>query len=317
MNHRIGAGTTLIDVKYRGRPGYIAAGVIDSGEGLVLVDPGPTVSLEALHRGLDLLAADLGDVTTILLTHIHLDHAGGVGTLLRQNPAIQVHVHQRGARHLADPTRLIDSATRIYGERMAEFWGEIVPVPAERITALEGGEQLRVGRRTMQVAYTPGHAVHHVSYLDTASGDAWVGDAAGLLLVGRRFALPVTPPPDIDLEGWRQTHTTLRAWKPARLIHTHFGVGGDPREHLDRHEGMLAEWAERVRESLEQPGSDAERADRFMLSVVADFQALVGEDQAGRIGFGGVRDSWHGLARYWRGRGSEKGEARSEKGERR
>jgi glyoxylase-like metal-dependent hydrolase (beta-lactamase superfamily II) len=121
---------TLVDVRYGGRPGYIAACVVDTGEGLAIVDPGPAVSLPALRKGLDLLAADIDDVTSILLTHIHLDHAGGVGTLLRDNPRIQVYVHSRGARHLADPARLVASATRIYGDRMMEKWGEIAPVPA-------------------------------------------------------------------------------------------------------------------------------------------------------------------------------------------
>ncbi|MDZ4672904.1 MAG: MBL fold metallo-hydrolase [Gemmatimonadota bacterium] len=305
MNRKLGHGMTLIDLKYRGRPGYIAAGVIDSGEGLLLVDPGPAVTLGALHKGLELLAADIGDVTTILLTHIHLDHAGGVGTLLRQNPRIQVLVHQRGARHLADPTRLVESATRIYGNLMETLWGEIAPVPAERITPLEGGERLLLGRRAIEVAYTPGHAVHHVSFLDAPSGHAWVGDTAGLLLVGGRFALPVTPPPDIDLEAWRQSHDTIGRWKPARLIHTHFGPGDDPASHLDRHETMLADWGQRVRASLAEAGTDTERADRFMQSVEAGFQDVMGADQAARIGFGGVRDSWHGLARYWRTRSPE------------
>lgn len=302
MNRRLGPGITMVDVKYRGRPGYIAACVVDTGEGLALVDPGPAVSLDAVRKGLDLLAADIGDVTAILLTHIHLDHAGGVGTLVRQNPRIQVYVHTRGARHMADPTRLLESATRIYGDRMAELWGEVAPVPAERLTALEGGEQLKLGQRALRVAYTPGHAVHHVSFLDATSGYAFVGDAAGLLLVGGRFALPVTPPPDIDLEAWRTTHQVIRKWKPAKLFHTHFGPGDDPNTHLARHLGMLEDWAGRVRSSLSEPGSDADRADRFMQSVVGDFEALMGEDQAARIGFGGVRDSWHGLARYWRGR---------------
>lgn len=308
MNRRIAAGVTQVDVKYRGKPGYIAACVIDTGEGLALVDPGPTVSLEAVRKGLDLIGADIGDVTTILLTHIHLDHAGGAGTLVRQNPAIQVYVHSRGARHLADPTRLVESATRIYGDRMEELWGEVAPIPAERITALEGGEQLRLGLRPVRVAYTPGHAVHHVSYLDTSSGFAFVGDAAGLLLVGGRFALPVTPPPDIDLEAWRTTHQVLRKWKPARLFHTHFGPGDDPITHLDRHLGMLEDWASRVKTSLEAPGTDLERAEQFKDSVVSDFEHLLGEDQAARVGFGGVRDSWFGLARYWRGKTAVSGE---------
>lgn len=305
MNQKLGHGMFLVDVKYRGRPGYIAAGVIDAGDGLVLVDPGPTVSLDALHRGLALHGASIQDVSTILLTHIHLDHAGGVGTLLRQNPRIRVYVHQRGARHLADPSRLVQSATRIYGDLMDTLWGEIAPVPAEQVVALEGGERLQLGQRTLEVAYTPGHAVHHVSFLDQPSGLAWVGDTAGLLLVGGRFALPVTPPPDIDLEAWAQSHDTIRQWRPARLMHTHFGPGGDPMAHLDHHEAMLADWGQRVRASLADEGTDAERADRFMRSVEVGFQEAMGEDQAARIGFGGVRDSWHGLARYWRGREGE------------
>ncbi len=302
MNRRLAAGVTMVDVKYRGKPGYIAACVVDMGDGLALVDPGPAVSLDAVRKGLDLLGADLGDVTRILLTHIHLDHAGGTGTLVRENPAIQVFVHERGARHMADPTRLLESATRIYGDRMAELWGEVAAVPAGQITALAGGEQLTLGVRPVRVAYTPGHAVHHVSYLDQASGFAFVGDAAGLLLVGGRFLMPVTPPPDIDLEAWRETHATIRKWRPARLFHTHFGPSDDPGSHLDRHLGLLEEWAERVRLSLETPGDDAERAEQFRLSVVADFAEELGEDQVARIGFGGVRDSWYGLARYWRGK---------------
>lgn len=302
MNRRLAPGVTMVDVKYRGQPGYIAACVLDSGQGLVLVDPGPAVSLPAVRKGLDLLGADVADLTAILVTHIHLDHAGGVGTLVRENPAIRVYVHERGARHLADPTRLVESATRIYGARMEELWGEVAPVPADQITALSGGEQIALGTRPIRVAYTPGHAVHHVSFLDQASGIAFVGDAAGLLLVGGRFLMPVTPPPDIDLEGWRQSHLILRKWKPARLFHTHFGPGDDPATHLDRHLGMLEQWAVRVRESLDGPGEDADKAEAFRASVVADFEALLGEDQAARIGFGGVRDSWHGLARYWRGK---------------
>jgi len=302
MNRRLAPGVTMVDVKYRGQPGYIAACVLDSGQGLVLVDPGPTVSLAAVRKGLDLLGADVGDLTAILVTHIHLDHAGGVGTLVRENPAIRVYVHERGARHLADPSRLVESATRIYGARMGELWGEVAPVPASQLTVLTGGEQVALGIRPIRVAYTPGHAVHHVSFLDQASGIAFVGDAAGLLLVGGRFLMPVTPPPDVDLDAWRLSHATLRKWKAARLFHTHFGPGDDPNSHLDRHLGMLEQWAERVRMSLGESGTDAEKAEQFRASVVADFEAMLGEDQAARIGFGGVRDSWHGLARYWRTR---------------
>lgn len=305
MNRRLAAGLTMIDVRYRGRPGYIAACVVDTGDGLAVVDPGPAVSLGGLRKGLDQLGADVGDISRILLTHIHLDHAGGTGTLVRENPAIQVFVHQRGARHLVDPTRLLESATRLYGDRMDEMWGEVAPVPASQVTPVAGGEQMTLGSRPFRVAYTPGHAVHHVSYLDQASGFAFVGDAAGLLLVGGRFLMPVTPPPDVDLDAWRETHTAIRKLKAGRLFHTHFGPGDDPATHLDRHLGMLEDWAQRVRRSLDAPGSDAERAEAFRESVIADFVQEFGEDEAARLGFGGVRDSWYGLARYWRAR-SEK-----------
>jgi glyoxylase-like metal-dependent hydrolase (beta-lactamase superfamily II) len=302
MNRRLAPGVTMVDLKYRGHPGYIASCVLDTGDGLAIVDPGPAVSLGALEKGLDLLGADIADVTRILLTHVHLDHAGGTGTLLRKNPAIQVFVHERGARHMVNPARLLESATRLYGDRMAELWGEVAPVPEAQITALAGGERLALGSRRVRVAFTPGHATHHVSFLDQESGLAFVGDAAGLLLAGGRFVMPVAPPPDTDLEAWRTSHETIRKWKPGRLFHTHFGPGDDPATHLQRHLGMLENWAERVRVSLEAEGTDAERAEAFRESVIADFIDEFGEDEAARLGFVGVRASWDGLARYLRGK---------------
>ena len=299
-NRLLAAGTNLIDVNFRGVPGYVGAIVLDTGMGLVLVDPGPESTIRALNKGLELLAADLHDVTAILVTHIHLDHAGSVGSILAVNPEITVYVHRSGAHHLTNPTRLLASAARLYGERMEELWGKIEPVPETRLVALEGGERLSWGSRKIRVEYTPGHAKHHVSYLDETSGLCFVGDTAGVVLSGGRIVLPVTPPADIDLVKWRETTNAIRKLRPARLVHTHFGLSDDPVAHLARHLGMLEEWADRVKASLVDTNSDQVRAREFAARIAAE---IGGDDQgvaALELALSGLTDSWLGLAQYWR-----------------
>lgn len=208
-----------IDVRHLGNEKVIAAFLIDG----TLVDPGPESSLD------NLLAA-LGDEVPerILLTHIHLDHAGGTGALVRRWPDVEVWVHERGARHVHDPSKLIASASRLYGEHMERLWGEIVPVPEQNLKVLTGGEVLGDWR----VAYTPGHASHHVSYLHEPTGTAFTGDTAGVRIPPRGPILAPTPPPDIDLEQWPRSIDAIAAWKPERLAVTHFGAWEDPAEHL-------------------------------------------------------------------------------------
>jgi glyoxylase-like metal-dependent hydrolase (beta-lactamase superfamily II) len=206
-----------IDLRHRGLEKVIACFALDG----VLVDPGPQ-SCEAT------LLEALGDERpeALLLTHIHFDHAGAAGALVRRWPDLDVYVHERGAPHLADPGRLVASAARLYGgeEGLREIWGEVVAVPEERLHVLEGGERLRGFR----VEYTPGHASHHVAYLHEASGVAFVGDMAGVRVPPYDLTLAPTPPPDIDVEAWEGSIDAIAAWEPETLALTHFGTADDP-----------------------------------------------------------------------------------------
>ena len=302
----IAAGVHRIDVHYLGKPKGIAACVLESDAGLVLVDPGPTSSLRGLHAGLAALGMRMADVTLLLLTHIHLDHAGAAGTLVAAQPGLRVGVHARGAPHLADPGRLLESALRIYGGELDRLFGEVLPVPAHAIEILRGGETLERGGRRLRIADAPGHAVHHLVCLDERSGTAFVGDTAGERFAPADWVLPVTPPPDIDLEAWRTTLEAIRTMQPARLFLTHFGPAVDAAAHLDRLEVNLDAWAQRVRASLEEPGDDAARAAAFVASVSAEIRAQVPAEVVSYYLGGGLTDSWYGLARYWRKRASSK-----------
>ena len=196
-------GLSYCDLNFQGCERIIATAVLDSPAGCVLIDPGPSSTLAGLDRALQHAGISSNDITTIVLTHIHLDHAGAVGTILRRRPATRVYVHKTGAPHLVDPSKLVASATRLYEDRMAELWGEVVPVPSAALHALDGGERIDVGGRRLDVLYTPGHASHHLSYFDSLSGVAFVGDTAGIKRREGGYELPPTPPPDIDLELWQ------------------------------------------------------------------------------------------------------------------
>ncbi len=210
-----------IDLLHRGREKVIACFALDG----VLVDPGPQ-SCE------DTLLAALGgeQPEALLLTHIHFDHAGAAGALVRRWPELEVYVHERGARHLADPARLVASAARLYGgeDGLREIWGEVVPVPEERLHVLTGGERVR----GFAVEYTPGHASHHVCYFHEESGVAFVGDMAGVRIPPYDLTLAPTPPPDIDVDAWERSLDTIAAWEPDTLALTHFGTAGDPPAQL-------------------------------------------------------------------------------------
>ena len=224
----------LVDVRHLGRERVIGAWLVDG----CLVDPGPTASLDALLEGL------AGEVPErVLLTHIHLDHAGAAGTLTRRWPDAEIWVHERGAPHLAAPEKLVASATRLYGEDMDRLWGEVVPVPRDRLRVL--GEQERIGDwddRDM-----PGHASHHVAFLHRPSATAFCGDVAGVR-IGDGPLLAPTPPPDIDLAAWRASLDAIAAWRPDRLAITHFGAQEDVAGHLGALRARLGEMAGWARE---------------------------------------------------------------------
>jgi glyoxylase-like metal-dependent hydrolase (beta-lactamase superfamily II) len=252
--------------------------------GDVLIDPGPSSCLPAL------LAA-LGDERprALLLTHIHLDHAGASGSLVRRWPELEVYVHERGARHMADPARLLESARRLYGEDMDRLWGEFVAVPEANLRILHGGETLTGG---FEVAYTPGHASHHVSYLH--HGTAFVGDVGGVRIPPSEFIMPPTPPPDIDIEAWHRSLELVAAWQPERLAMTHFGAADDAAGHLAEMGRRLGEQAELAR------GEDREA---FLEHVARDV-AVAGDPvtAAAYVQAAPHDQLYAGLERYWRKR---------------
>src|SRR4029077_13881059 len=172
------AGISFVDLQFQGTPRIIATAVLQGPGGVALLDPGPTSTWPTLSAALERAGIALGDITAIVLTHIHLDHAGVTGTLVRQNPNLRVFVHEKGAPHMIDPAKLLASATRLYGDAIDRLWGEVRPVPAGNIVALAGGERITASGRELEVAYTPGHASHHVSYFGADSGIAFVGDTA-------------------------------------------------------------------------------------------------------------------------------------------
>lgn len=290
----------FVDLKFLGLRHVIGSAVLRGPSGLALIDPGPTACLSALESGLEDAGLRLGDVRTLLLTHIHLDHAGATGTLLKRLPQAVAYVHERGAPHLADPTKLLASATRLYGANMDRFWGEVLPVEAERLRVLRGGEHVDVAGRTIDVAYTPGHASHHVSYLDTSTGQAFVGDAAGIRVAADYIKAP-TPPPDIDLEAWERSLQAIEAWRPSSLVLTHYGVVDRVPDHLRRFRVVLDRSAALVRATLDAPGSDEERIQRFSEDMRADARRVLSPDEATSTEAAAAFDQlWLGLARYWR-----------------
>ena len=270
-----------IDVMHLGRDRVICAYDV----GGAIVDPGPTTSVENL---IDALGGAIP--RCLMLTHIHLDHAGASGVLCERFPELVVYVHESGAPHLADPTKLLESATRLYGDDMERLWGEVAPVPEERIRPLSGGEEVE----GFKVAYTPGHASHHVSYLHVDSGDVYCGDTAGVRIPPHEHTVAPTPPPDIDVEAWLDSLHTIARWNPIALCLTHFGRVTDVEDQMHRVRTSLVEHADMARRGGEEDfvramdreirdATDAEAAERFVQAVPPE-------------------QAFQGLERYWRKR---------------
>jgi glyoxylase-like metal-dependent hydrolase (beta-lactamase superfamily II) len=272
----------VIDLMHVGLPRVIGCWQLDG----VLVDPGPTSRLDTL---LDALGDE--QPRALLLTHIHLDHAGATGSLVERWPDLEVYVHERGAPHLVGPERLLESARRLYGEDMDRLWGDVAPVPERNLNVLTGGEKVLGGR--FEVAYTPGHASHHVSYLH-ADGTAFAGDAAGVRITPDSLTIPPTPPPDIDLEAWHESIERIRAWRPTRLAITHFGANEDVDAQLDEVGRRLDAWAERARE---------QEQDEFIAEIRAEIAAGTEPGWTEAFAYAAVPDQQYaGLRRYWRKR---------------
>jgi glyoxylase-like metal-dependent hydrolase (beta-lactamase superfamily II) len=300
----LGAGLDYFDLKFLGEPSIIATGLLTGREGVALIDPGPSTTLPALRSALAARGAATDDVRAILLTHIHLDHAGAAGTLAAECRHATVFVHEAGAPHLVDPSRLLVSATRLYGADMDRLWGDVRPVPAERIQIV-GDNALKVVGHSVEIAKTPGHASHHVSYFLPHAGVAFVGDTAGICRSSGRVVLPPTPPPDIDLEAWQTSTQRILAWHPDILFLTHFGPQRSPRIHFADMWARMDDWSARVRAQLQQPGDDDERARAFTQWVMDDLTRATSRQEAEAYAHAARFDfSWAGLARYWRKRGN-------------
>lgn len=275
----------LIDVMHLGRPHVIGCWEVDG----VLVDPGPESSIQTV---LDALGGERP--RALLLTHIHLDHAAATGALVRRWPDLEVYVHERGARHLIDPSKLLASAERLYGDKLEYLWGEILPVPEENVRPLAGGETV-LG---MRVAYTPGHASHHVCYFHEESGTAFVGDVAACRIPPSDLVVPPTPPPDIDIEVWEESLDVVAAWSPQRLGLTHFGsIDEDVPGHLEKVRAKLREEAELARR-MEKDGYDRDLERRIRAELAAE--GIEGDTVEELLQAVPTAYQWGGLDRYWR-----------------
>jgi glyoxylase-like metal-dependent hydrolase (beta-lactamase superfamily II) len=273
-----------IDLMHLGRPNSTAVYLLEEPEPAIL-DCGPATCVEALKAGLARHGLALTDLRHVLLTHIHPDHAGAAGALVREHPALQVHVSEVGAPHLVDPTRLERSARRVFGDEFDRLFGPIAPVPAENVHVL-GDHALE-----LEVVPTPGHAYHHVAFFD-AEGTCYAGDVAGILIPPSRFLYPATPPPEVDLPAWERSLDELELRRPAALYLAHFGPVGDPAFHLARMRERLLIWADRVREGWSE--------ERFVAEGERELEAEAGEDV--RLTFRlqpGFSLSYAGLKRYF------------------
>jgi glyoxylase-like metal-dependent hydrolase (beta-lactamase superfamily II) len=269
-----------LDLRHLGHERVIGSYLLETDDGLALQDCGPATCVPELKARLAERGLELGEVRHLLLSHIHLDHAGAAGVLVREHPALQVHVSEVGAPHLVDPSRLEHSARRLYGDDFDRLWGELAPVPSENVHT--------VGDETLGLATfpTPGHASHHVCYLDR-EGTLYAGDAAGVRITPSEFVLPPTPPPEVDLEAWERTIDELERRAPQRLALIHFGVFEDVERHLEELRVRLRDWAERVRNGATE--------EQFAVAAAAELAA----DRDAYEQAMPFWQSYAGLRRYW------------------
>jgi glyoxylase-like metal-dependent hydrolase (beta-lactamase superfamily II) len=299
---RIGPGAWQISHPFLDENEIIGSYLLAGQNELAIIDPGPGSMVESLLASIREAGFDPQEVTHVLATHIHLDHAGSVGTLVRQLPKAQIYAHKKGAPHLLDTTKVVASASRIYGERMKLLWGEIESTPQERLTIIEGGDILNIAGRRLEVHYTPGHAVHHVVFFDAHSGELFAGDVAGVRLQDVDYVRPPTPPPDIDLEAWSDSIRLVKSLRPDVLYIAHFGAIRNISEHFERLHEKLYAWGEFVLVAM-RDGKDeaeiitmlAEHTKPELLRVAHNAHAIERYEIASNY-----RMTVQGLMRYWR-----------------
>ena len=297
----VAPGITAIDTFYGGRERYTAAYLLTADEPAI-VETGPTTSLEPVAAGLDRLGIGARDLAHVVVTHIHLDHAGGVGAIAERYPRATIWVHERGAPHLVDPAKLVASAAMIYGsDRMASLFGDVRPVPADRIRALAGGETIELGGRSLVAWATPGHAKHQVALVDSATGAVFTGDALGIHPPDLPALRPATPPPDYDLELAVDSIERIRALAGELLLFSHFGPVRDVDRVCDLAVRRFRDWTEAVRVALDR-GADLDEVVEMLEEVARSDVATGAEAELDVARFetlSSTRMNAMGIVRYW------------------
>ena len=299
---QVAPGTWQISLPFQGEEGIVGSYLLVSNKEVALIDPGPTSMMEHLLEAIHQAGFQAQDVTHILATHIHLDHAGAVGSLLPHMPAATVFVHSKGAPHLLDTSKVVASASRIYGAKMDELWGKVESVPTERLKVIEGGDILTIAGRRLEVHYTPGHAVHHVIFFDVHSGELFAGDVAGVRLQGIDYVRPPTPPPDLDLEDWSASIDLLRRLRPDVLYLGHFGPSRNPSLHLTHLRERLSAWGNLILNAMREGKDESEILALFKAQTEPELQRVSRDPR--RLERYDIATNYpmtvQGYMRYWR-----------------
>jgi glyoxylase-like metal-dependent hydrolase (beta-lactamase superfamily II) len=314
----VAEGIIGIDTEMAGRERVTSAYLLTADEPAI-VETGPTTSVDAVTEGLTALGLGPSDLAHVVVTHIHLDHAGGAGVLIHRFPRATVWVHDRGAPHLADPARLVASATRLYGpDRLAALFGPVEPVPAGRIRSVGEGDVIRLGNRSLGVMYTPGHASHHVALVDADDGRVFTGDALGIHLPDVGVLRPATPPPDIDVEASVDSIRRIRDRARGGLLLSHFGPVAEVEELCNLASARLTEWAAIVRKAMDQTDDIDRIAEELTQRTASEFAAAVasGVDLERYEVLSSMRMNAMGLVRYWQKRADREQELLQLLGER-
>jgi glyoxylase-like metal-dependent hydrolase (beta-lactamase superfamily II) len=298
--HRLTDTVTAIDLQFQGRPNVIAAYLFYDGVHAALVETGPASTVGNLLAGVQAAGVPFEALRQLIVTHIHLDHSGGAGVIAQRLPSVKVYVHPLGAPHLADPSKLLASAQRLYGDQMKALWGTTLPVPPEKIVIVNDGDEIKIPGSSLRAFDTPGHARHHHAYLDASSGLLFTGDIAGVRMPGVAYVRPPTPPPELDLEAWLASIARLRATQATGLCLTHFGLfRGDLAWHWEDLEKRLVDWGQLVRHGLEQNADENKILAQLKTQAAGEFEKLGVDPSAYDVAVS-YEALVAGYVRYWK-----------------